>query len=86
MYTRTTHTRTLDVEETIKRKHTLLIDVPDGKDERYDHMVESLKNAASLFTSVEELMESIQLFYGSPVKIDYDDEGEAVEVKFDHYL
>ena len=81
-----THTRTLDVEETTKHRHTLLIDVPDGKDERFDHMVESLKNASSLFTSVNELMESIQHFYGSPVKIDYDEEGESTEIRFDHYL
>ena len=81
-----THTRTLDIEETIIRNYTVSVEVPDGKDERFDHLVDTLKEQEQFFASADELRDSIQRFYGTPVTLEQHEGEEPVDIRFDYYL
>ena len=81
-----THRRTLDVVETVERYATISVEVPDGKDERFDHLIDSLKQQESFFVSADEVRDSVQRFYGTKVTLERYDEGEPVNVEFEHYL
>lgn len=81
-----THKRTLDVVETVERFATISVEIPDGKDERFDHLIDSLKQQESFFISADEVRDSVQRFYGTRVTLERYEGEEPVDVRFDHYL